>query len=749
MPFSYTVRSMLFAATITVLLAGCPPTTSITATVPNVVGATQSAAESAIANASLVVGAVTQTASLTVPAGRIVSQSIPAGATVPRGTPVSISVSAGNAQIGIGSIGDLQKIGNVPGYPPDGRYFLTQDIDASETASWNGGMGFDPLPEFSGVLDGRDYTISGLFIYRPNDSLVGLFTQVAEAGEVIDLRLVAVVVDASNSVGGYSVGGLVGYNVGAVTNCRSTGSVAGDTFVGGLIGYNVGPVTDCSSTVTVVATGNSAGGLIGLNYGMVTSCDATGTVAGNSNIGGLVGESTGEAGPVSITACYATGAVSGINAVGGLVGSNLDGARVTACYARGDVGGQYGSGGLIGQNDVGWVFGTYDVYETVAGCYSTGVVTQAAKNGGPGGLVSLNSGVVADSFWDVETSRLTQSSGGAGKTTVQMMTSSTFTAADWDFVGLWAIGENASYPYLTVSGQVVSVPNLAGLPRTSADTVIADVGLTRGSVSRVASATVPSGGVVSQNPGKHSGVAPGTAVDLVVSRGPALVGVEIGSIDMLQRIGNDPAFPSDGTYYLSNDIDASTTAAWNIGKGFTPVLLGGIFDGRGHVITGLAIDRPGEDAVGLFKAVGENGEIRNLGLAGGSVRGRDGVGGLAANVAGKVTDCFSTNSVAGGHFVGGLIGGMGQGAAVSHCYAAGPVSGADNPGGLVGFRSGGDVTESFWDLEASGSAISDGGTGKTTVEMMRESTFADAGWDFATTWTLVEGATYPYFDWIE
>jgi len=38
---------------------------------------------------------------------------------------------------GISSVQELQKIGRDPGYSLDGRYWLTQDIEAAETADWN------------------------------------------------------------------------------------------------------------------------------------------------------------------------------------------------------------------------------------------------------------------------------------------------------------------------------------------------------------------------------------------------------------------------------------------------------------------------------------------------------------------------------------------------------------------------------------------------------------------------------------
>ena len=67
--------------------------------------------------------------------------------------------------------------------------------------------------------------------------------------------------------------------------------------------------------------------------------------------------------------------------------------------------------------------------------------------------------------------------------------------------------------------------------------------------------------------------------------------------------------------------------------------------------------------------------------------------------------------------------------------------GSSNVGGLVGIN-GGNISDCYWDTETSGQLTSDGGTGKTTDEMMQQTTFV--GWDFSTAWTICEGATYPW-----
>ena len=79
-----------------------------TVTVPNVVGSTQSAAQSAITSAGLVVGTVTQANSSTVPAGSVISQSPAAGASVASGTAVSLTISlclSSNPSLGLFNTG--------------------------------------------------------------------------------------------------------------------------------------------------------------------------------------------------------------------------------------------------------------------------------------------------------------------------------------------------------------------------------------------------------------------------------------------------------------------------------------------------------------------------------------------------------------------------------------------------------------------------------------------------------------------
>jgi hypothetical protein len=329
-----------------------------------------------------------------------------------------------------------------------------------DNSNWH----FDGIA-FTGVFDGKGHKITGLTVDdngAGNDCL-GLFGCIGEDGQVSNLAL-----EGGSVSGDLGSGCLVGRNYGSVANCYSTGSVSGDTSVGGLVGFNNGgSVSNCYSTGDVNGI-VEVGGLVGGNYGRVSNCYSIGDVDGRGSVGGLVGLNSG-----NMSNCYSTGDVSGYGSVGGLVGQHRFG-KISSCYSTGDVNGVGGVGGLVGTNgdwhtpggeisncySTGSVSGDTVIGGLVGGnyagllptakilkCYSTGSVSGDTIIGG---LVGSNEVEVSDSFWDVNTSGMDYSAGGAGKTTDQMQTRNIFIDAGWDFVEIWNIGENQTYPYLRV-----------------------------------------------------------------------------------------------------------------------------------------------------------------------------------------------------------------------------------------------------------------------------------------------------------
>ena len=147
---------------------------------------------------------------------------------------------------------------------------FVNDIDASETATWNyvSGTdydGFAPIISYGGHLDGQGFSIRDLFVTPKNINLesIGLFSYM-HLSDVSNLELINPVVTGSgvfnNKVGALSgsvkastinnvgvingmvegvdrVGGLIGEaKMSAISDSFSTGTVSGDDIVGGLAG---------------------------------------------------------------------------------------------------------------------------------------------------------------------------------------------------------------------------------------------------------------------------------------------------------------------------------------------------------------------------------------------------------------------------------------------------------------------------------------------------------------------------------
>ena len=235
-----------------------------------------------------------------------------------------------------------------------------------------------------------------------------------------------------------------------------------------------------------------------------------------------------------------------------------------------------------------------------------------------------------------------------------------------------------------------------------------------------------------------------------------------------------------GYFALGSDIDASSTEFWNGGKGFAPVgdnqkHFKGEFNGLGHTISGLVINRQDTDYIGLFGYT-ENADIRNLGVEGGSVSGQDRVGGLVGySYDSTISNCYYTGNVIGVNYIGGIAGYSNVSSNISDSFSGGSVEGASHIGGLAGYnrnnssidssysaclvagtgdyigglagRSTGTVTSSYWDTETSGMSDSAGGTGVTTGQMKTMTTFTD--WDISaekdafSTWYIDPGNDYP------
>ncbi len=139
---------------------------------------------------------------------------------------------------------------------------------------------------------------------------------------------------------------------------------------------------------------------------------------------------------------------------------------------------------------------------------------------------------------------------------------------------------------------------------------------------------------------------------------------------------------TDINIILDNDIDLSDIDWTPIGTESRPYT--GNFDGGGHTITGLKIDKSGTDYVGLIGCLGSGGKVQNVTLTNISVSGANCVGGIAGQNYGTVENCSVNGTVTGKGFTDtGGIAGSNYGT-ISGCSAEGTVTGSVNVGGISG-----------------------------------------------------------------
>ncbi|GHV30609.1 hypothetical protein FACS189481_5030 [Clostridia bacterium] len=129
----------------------------------------------------------------------------------------------------------------------------------------------------------------------------------------------------------------------------------------------------------------------------------------------------------------------------------------------------------------------------------------------------------------------------------------------------------------------------------------------------------------------------------------------------------------------------------------------GTFDGENHTIYGLVIkwgNNQNNGPAALFSYVGENGIVRNVNLAGGSVVGSKKTAGLIGENEGLVENCSNANTINGTAFVGGVVG-YNEGGTVRNCRNSANVTSTglvtlgmvfgDSAGGVVGNAHGGAI----------------------------------------------------------
>jgi hypothetical protein len=638
----------------------------------------------------------------------------------------------------------------------DDNYVLMNDLDsatagygelASRTA--NGGKGWapigsivagpnpafivDPVEPLTGSFDGHGYEIRDLFINRPDEDCVGLFSCVDEGGVIENLRVITVTM-----VGHSYVGNLVGWNGASVSNLYSSGSIIGYEFVGGLAGGNWGAVAN-SSLIGSVSGTYTVGGLVGNNRGTVGNSYSSASVTGDSQVGSLVGWNYGG----TITDSYSCGTVFGYSEVGGLLGSDwgivsnshydydealINGRNVIAIGALSsdDFEKWLANGKFLDVNErLSREDGYYlinnvsDFRQLLAFGQDSSLrfrlTTDLDLRNVPDFYIPYIAGEFDGDGHKILNLRLDLQSvpqaglfgclASGGKITRVGVENADITGSIHvgSLVGT-INGGSVSSSYF--AGSVTGESNVGGLVGFLHFGTVSDCYFINGEVTGYNKV----GGLVGEN---HYGTISNSYYDydkVLINGKKTITTGALFAEDFAQWLVNDKFLDvnerlsqENGYYVINNvsdfrqllafgqnsslkfglksDLDLATQSNFYI------PYLAGEFDGNGHKISNLRLNLDAVFAVGLFGWLAPGGKVTQVGVENVNITGSDSVGGLIGrNWQGTVSNSYSTGMVTDGWKVGGLVGW--NGGSIGNSCSSSSVAGHYWVGGLVGVSEG-------------------------------------------------------------
>ena len=308
---------------------------------------------------------------------------------------------------GTGTIEDPYQISNYSQLKciemyPNACYILTGNITLPQTPQNT--SNFTPLfndeTMFNGSLNGNGHTIYNLTIHNTNTFYTGLFACIGANGSITNLTLENVNLQGTNYIGG-----IAGYALGKITDCKVSGKItyipqnSYKIYIGGIAGRAENNVNGCTSSVEIIADGVNGeiyvGGIVGYysydmgksetSFTVVSSVNISLSANENNRINGYLGGVFGESSEtISLKNSRFDGniTVDGLQDTyaGGLIGYSFGfGSTFTSCYTTGNITVADSTsnayvGGLIGNSCSRSFKSCYTIGDiTVTDCYSAEV----------------------------------------------------------------------------------------------------------------------------------------------------------------------------------------------------------------------------------------------------------------------------------------------------------------------------------------------------------------------------------------
>ena len=453
-------------------------------------------------------------------------------------------------------------------------------------------------------------------------------------------------------------------------------------------------ISNMKVTETVMNNSNAYAGLFGNAYGStIQNLGVTGSIKVSSDKNPAVG---GIAGWANVNNCYTdvsievTGTSNKSCEVGGITGQTNS---TTHCYAKGDI----AIKGSFNSIHVGGISGSSPSY-----CYATGAIhvernATSTYIGGIGGnysgvqhCIALNRNITYEGTGNLFLRRVAATNNDAfADGNLFSNYASPAIPGDWS-------DEEADKP----NGALLTYANFVTNPTSEkGDTVFNDWG---GSWDFGDKSNLP---ILKRKTGEGTyDTWPSSITQSTPTRASVMRVLSIADHPQLKAfaktVNNNDSY-ENATVKLTADITipaptSPETSNWTP-IGDTREGFNGTFDGQGHCISGIEMNKSGEiNKAGLFGSIA-TGVVMNLGLKESHFRihstttsGDSYIGGIAGYSFGTIKNCYTdvTVEASGGNlcYAGGITGKNNK--TITNCYTLGDVTSSDIAGGIAGIIGG-------------------------------------------------------------
>ena len=403
--------------------------------------------------------------------------------------------------------------------------------------------------------------------------------------------------------------GMFSNNYGTICSLEiSDFKIKAQTYAGGIVANNNGNINGCfnrSCANRIEATWTGLFSASNNGTGVISKCYNTGDVNIYANFAVFSNYNSTNA---SIDKCYNSGNINGNYDAAGIVGDNYG--SVTDCYNTGDIVGKVFVGGvaIISYGGIdGW-----DYKGVVENCYNIGtIVTKTNAYSEHYGKTYVAGGILGNSrttnlknCYSIDSNYNYITGDGYGTFCSIGKMASKNTYAGFDFDNVWEFDSEDGYTFPTLRG----VKNYATAPTENTTDFAGGYG-------------TKSSPYIIENKTQLNNVRKKLNACYKLN-----ADISFSSAD----------FASGGTFYSE-------------GKGWEPIgneedLFAGSFNGNGHSISGLTINRGSEENIGLFGV--SCGTVMKLNMSDCAVIGKTKVGCVVGyNSTGKILRCSNTGIV--------------------------------------------------------------------------------------------------------